>query len=84
MIYFEVVFLAWLCPGGILSGLIPPAGKPYLCAGIPKRELWTHKELAFKRVLELGPEAKAAVYECENLKCRRREVAWKTVGEVLP
>ena len=80
MTWFLVLSIGMTCPGGLLSGLIPAAARPYVCSREPRAEIFTRQADAHRRVRELGPGAR--LLACRGLRCEERRVSWSQVVEI--
>ena len=76
MTFYAVAFVAWACPGGWFSGLVPPPLRPVVCQAQPQVEVVSSLPLAEKRVRDVGPVSR--LLRCAGLRCREVPVAWVT------
>ncbi len=77
---YLVLWIAFSCPGGLLSGLIPAAARPYSCARAPRAEISPREHDAHRRVRELGPGAR--LLACKGIRCSERRVTWEQVAAI--
>ena len=80
MTWYLVLSIGLSCPGGLLSGLIPQAVRPFVCAREPREEIIPREADAHKRVRELGPGVQLRA--CKGLRCRNVPVTWSQVAEI--
>lgn len=80
MIFYAIVWIAWICPGG---GWFAPAWPaklhPLVCTPSPRLELYdpARAAAARRRVVALGAES--ALYACRGVQCRGPISSWSTV-----
>ena len=82
MSYYLVAWIAFSCPGGLLSGLIPGAARPLVCSREARVELIPRKADAERKVRELGPGAASRLWWCRGLKCSDVKVSWESVVKI--
>lgn len=76
MTWHLVVWLGLSCPGGLLSGLIPKAVRPFVCERKAESFVCPGRVEAERVVRDAGPGAR--LFECRGLRCREIEVRWTT------
>lgn len=79
VIWFLVSWVAWNCPGGLLSGYWPAQARPLVCQAKPQRLITSNLEVARRMVREQGPVA--VLERCQGLRCRELPVKWQTVAD---
>jgi len=76
MIFYLVAYIAWVCPGGWLSGFVPDAIRPIACQGTGQVEQFDRLEKAKDRVRELGRGSR--LISCRGFRCKEVPVTWVT------
>lgn len=76
MTYYLVAYLAWQCPGGLLSGFIPESLKPTVCHAAPRIEAFEKIDLARKRIAQIGPQQSLQLVEVQGLRIKELPVTW--------
>ena len=76
MTWFLVTWITWSCPGGLLSGLVPAAARPLVCAPEVKREPYDKLARAQDRVRAIGPGAAASIDQVRGLRLKSQDVTW--------
>ena len=79
MTFYIAAALAWACPGGWLSGLIPAAARPLVCQAKPQIELLDRLPAAEARIRVLGPGSR--LLACHGFRCKDVPVLWTTTPE---
>lgn len=76
-----VAFIAWVCPGGMLSSLWPAAARPLVCEARPAVEFYdpARRFAARRRVEDLGRPAQ--LYACRGTRCGPPLVYWSTLPQ---
>jgi hypothetical protein len=82
MTYFIVLWLAYACPGGILSGIWPEVAKPLICAPELKVERFSDRKQAESKIKDLGPMASSRIQWCKGLKCYDIKIQWESVVKI--
>ena len=74
MLFYIVASVAWACPGGWFSGLVPPTLHPLICQAKSKTEIFSDLSVAKKRVHSLGMQSQLIV--CKALRCQDIPTEW--------
>lgn len=75
MSWYLVTWIAWACPGDILSkvtGGLPPKVRPLICEERVESEAFSRRDIAERKVDELGAEARPRLWAYVGL--RRKEL----------
>ncbi len=80
MTWYLVLSIGLSCPGGMLSGFIPQAIRPYVCTREPRAEIIPREADAHARVRQIGPGAR--LMACRGLRCRDVRVEWSQVAKI--
>lgn len=76
MTFYLVAFIAYTCPGGWLSGLVPAAARPFVCRQEIRVEAMDRLDRARSKVVEQGQGT--TLVECRGLRCTTMPVTWTT------
>lgn len=74
MTFYLVGAVAWTCPGGWFSGLVPAKLKPLICDSKVIVEPFDRLARAQDRIDDLGQGA--SLIKCEGLRCRPLSIDW--------
>ena len=83
MTHFEVLYVVWNCLG-LQGNLVPYSVRPLAaairvgnCYAVPQIERHSNREVAERRVYELGPQTYARLRWCQRMKCWDRKLLWE-------
>ena len=82
LIFWEVMWVEWDMPGGMLGKFIPSHLKPFLGQAKSCYYVTEKKERAMKKVQSLDVLANPRLFWCENLKRYERDIEFQTVVKI--
>ncbi len=81
MTFWIVTWVALVCPGGMLKGLIPSSLKPIVCDSTPTSQVYQKEILALERLADQGP--RTSIQICNQtgdlIKCNQIPIQWEPV-----
>lgn len=76
MTLYVVVWLAYSCPGGPLSFLIPQKARPLVCEPEMRMETTAYQIVAEQKIQDLGPEVYSGMFKVVGSKPNKMRFSW--------
>lgn len=82
MTWFMVTWLAWSCPGGWFSGLVPAPARPLLCQPRTEHQVYTRPQEAYSQIERLGPGSASTMTEYHGLRRKDHRIIWASYVQI--
>lgn len=87
MTWYLLTYLTFSCPGGAVARFLwtdtPDAIKSLICTVTVEKEIYTHRERAYKETRKLAcGSSRPQLSWCKNLKCSDKKITCTTNIEI--